>query len=97
MQTIQEAIYKAQTEDEFRKFCDDNPEAGVANAQVGVKAYTDGVYQIHLAGCDSLKRGRHVEGQADTKYEKYLANTWQTLADRWPKAARCSNCIQAPK
>ena len=93
----QEEIRLAETEEEFRAFCDNNPYAGVANAQVSLKTPPDGVYKIHLANCKELKGDRHVEGQADTKYLKYLADCIETLVLRWPEAKLCGTCCQGNK
>lgn len=92
---IIQAIQEVVTETEFREFCDNNPHGGVANAQVGLRAYPDGVYQIHLAGCPTLKGKHHVEGQADTKYRKYVGTTPAILHWEWPMAGR--RCSQCPK
>ena len=87
-----EAIWRADTEEDLREFCDKNPQGAIANKQVSLTK-EDGVYMIHMASCPTLKGDRHAEGQADTKYEKYCAYSWLTLHERWRKADLCTKCM----
>ena len=100
MRTIQkatEAIYAPVTEEEFQKYRRDNPKAYVLNAQLGWTNQgrnPDGQYMIHQARCHTLAGNRHVEGQADTRYPKYLCLDFDVLNRRYPGASLCSKCIR---
>jgi hypothetical protein len=92
-------IKTAQTEAEFRQFCDTRENAGVANEWPG------GIV-IHRAGCSWLKggKGNHVEGLRHQEYigysgstpvfrTKWMAATVDELKVKWPGAHLCTKCL----
>jgi hypothetical protein len=87
----------ARSEEEFRQFCDGRPGAGVANDFPGGMV-------LHRAGCHTLNRKNHVEG--DVRWPaggpggrgsvfrvKWLADTVDELKVRWPTAYLCGKCL----